>query len=464
MANVQDIKNSTETLTVIDSSMNIKINTGKALQDDSGNTIINSDGDLILNLGCYLKDNAGNQIINYNGDIKKVGATLLMTIDDAVNRGCLNICNSLEISNAVGIKLNSISVLYYDIGVITLENINKITAEKVDVTDDIRIANGHDLKLYSDNFSSLTCAIDGNTGNINTIGSIVATGNVTAGQILTDELNLSSTNSFIYVLANNATALKIVSNEPAITHLTIDTLNLRNISNQDFEISSGKNLILGNDLNMSSAGGHQILLAENDSQTLSVTDGNQVYFMIDSTIGYKCFEMHIKTLYQNDSSILDCYGEVTTKYLQIINSAATGTAGLKVNDVAIIDGDGIVNAAVIEDKFLRNDGADTTIGNLTIDKTKPAIIFDGGQASDTKYWMGDMDDNGNDDDDLFKIGKGITPDSNVLVTLDKNGKLIATSLQGDHYSSDGSQGMSDTLVMGEITQMVVKDGLIISVS
>jgi len=45
--------------------------------------------------------------------------------------------------------------------------------------------------------------------------------------------------------------------------------------------------------------------------------------------------------------------------------ANIGTGNLVSNAVTIIDGDGVVNASVVEDKFLRNDGADSTAGKLT---------------------------------------------------------------------------------------------------
>ncbi len=50
-----------------------------------------------------------------------------------------------------------------------------------------------------------------------------------------------------------------------------------------------------------------------------------------------------------------------------IKNSGDGSASLKVNGGEIVNSDGIVNASVIEDKFLRNDQDDETTGRLTVD-------------------------------------------------------------------------------------------------
>ena len=69
-----------------------------------------------------------------------------------------------------------------------------------------------------------------------------------------------------------------------------------------------------------------------------------------------------------------------------------GTGNFVSNAVTIIDGDGVVNASVIEDKFLRNDAADSTLGKLT------AAGFDAGSVGITN--VGAISDDANISIDL----------------------------------------------------------------
>lgn len=108
--------------------------------------------------------------------------------------------------------------------------------------------------------------------------------------------------------------------------------------------------------------------------------------------------------------------------LDIINSG-TQNAILSVNGTEIVGQDSIVNASVIEDKFLRNDGDDTTIGNITINKADPSIIFDSATATDTDFWIGVQEDALGTDNDKFQIGDGATPGTNPFVTVDTNGTV-----------------------------------------
>lgn len=58
-----------------------------------------------------------------------------------------------------------------------------------------------------------------------------------------------------------------------------------------------------------------------------------------------------------------------------------GTNELTVNSVEIVGVDGEVNAAAIEDKFLRNDGNDSTTGDLTVANLITAGLVDGVDVS-----------------------------------------------------------------------------------
>lgn len=93
--------------------------------------------------------------------------------------------------------------------------------------------------------------------------------------------------------------------------------------------------------------------------------------------------------------------DTSTNYFFILNSAILGGSATKV--------------------LLNN--IDQSASDITIKKQDPSVIFDAGNSSDTKFWLGVQDDNGNDNDDLFQIGRGTTPGSNSLITITKDGNL-----------------------------------------
>ena len=55
--------------------------------------------------------------------------------------------------------------------------------------------------------------------------------------------------------------------------------------------------------------------------------------------------------------------------------------------------------------------------DITIKKADPSILFDVTTATDTDFWIGVQDDADGVDDDKFHIGKGLTPGSNILLTI-----------------------------------------------
>ncbi len=126
-----------------------------------------------------------------------------------------------------------------------------------------------------------------------------------------------------------------------------------------------------------------------------------------------------------------------------ISLVAGGTTGLGVNSstVYIPSGntffiDGGSNTGIYEGAadtfYFRAGGVEAMqlysnqmvlAGNYITAKQDPAIVFNAGSASDTKFWAGVTDDNGNDDDDLFQIGDGTTPGTNPFLTIDTSGNV-----------------------------------------
>jgi hypothetical protein len=69
-------------------------------------------------------------------------------------------------------------------------------------------------------------------------------------------------------------------------------------------------------------------------------------------------------------------------------------------------------------------GQDTPLSILHLKDDDPAIIFEPETSTgDTDFWMGVIEDAGNDDDDIFQIGDGTTIGTNPFVTLDTDGRL-----------------------------------------
>jgi excisionase family DNA binding protein len=100
----------------------------------------------------------------------------------------------------------------------------------------------------------------------------------------------------------------------------------------------------------------------------------------------------------------------------LTSSAATDTVA-----VAVGAGNGItVNT---DDVAVNQAFAFIWTANHTYQKTDPAIIFDAGTGSDTDYWLGVTDDNGNDNDDLFQIGDGVIPGTGAMISIDTFGRV-----------------------------------------
>jgi len=70
------------------------------------------------------------------------------------------------------------------------------------------------------------------------------------------------------------------------------------------------------------------------------------------------------------SEHVELTGWLDNVILNTDGSVNLGTGTLTVNSIEIVGADGEVNAAAIEDKFLRNDGADSTSGIVTMDSLK----------------------------------------------------------------------------------------------
>ena len=71
----------------------------------------------------------------------------------------------------------------------------------------------------------------------------------------------------------------------------------------------------------------------------------------------------------------------------------------------------------------------SSVGNITIKKADPCLIYDVTTATDTDFWTGVQDDAGGDDDDTFQIGDGTTCGTNPWLTIDTSGNAtIGTSL------------------------------------
>lgn len=95
--------------------------------------------------------------------------------------------------------------------------------------------------------------------------------------------------------------------------------------------------------------------------------------------------------------------------------------------------------------FDKTGGGATFTDNITITKSDPTLIFNAGQTSDTKFWLGVQDDNGNDDDDVLQIGTGTTPGSNIKLTMSKDGDI---TLASNRFIYGGSAANDDISIEG----------------
>jgi len=122
----------------------------------------------------------------------------------------------------------------------------------------------------------------------------------------------------------------------------------------------------------------------------------------------------------NDGQVVhdDLSGFVANEHID--HTSVTLTAGTNLSGGGDISTNRTFN---VDDAFVINSGADTMTGNLTITATDPTVIFNAGQASDTKFWAGVQDDNANDDDDTFQIGDGTTVGTNPFLSIDTLGKV-----------------------------------------
>ncbi len=110
----------------------------------------------------------------------------------------------------------------------------------------------------------------------------------------------------------------------------------------------------------------------------------------------------------------------STKTLTI---SATGTGGDVVGPASATD-NAIARFNLTTGKLIQDSTVTISdLGDITLTKEDPSLIFNAGAASDTKFWAGVVDDNGNDDDDLFQIGDGATPGTNPFLTILTDGKV-----------------------------------------
>jgi len=93
---------------------------------------------------------------------------------------------------------------------------------------------------------------------------------------------------------------------------------------------------------------------------------------------------------------------------------------------------GTVTTASTGDAYIQNDlevdgtlyaAAQTSTGNLTVNKADPSVILDVTTATDTDFWLGVQDDAGSDDDDIFVIGDGTTPGTNNFFAINTSGNV-----------------------------------------
>jgi len=149
-------------------------------------------------------------------------------------------------------------------------------------------------------------------------------------------------------------------------------------------------------------------------------------------------------------------------FLNIVNNQAC--AGLKVNNTEIVNPEtSKVNANVIEDKFLRNDGNDTTSGSLTATKfisniatgTEPyactsttlnanlnADLLDGNHASNFAP--------SSHNHDTAYLSKTADTSTSYKITADK--------FQGAYNSSDSTPGATENVYIAGMV-LYFKDGL-----
>lgn len=103
----------------------------------------------------------------------------------------------------------------------------------------------------------------------------------------------------------------------------------------------------------------------------------------------------------------------------------------------------------VDSGAIRFDGsivsATTYEGDITIKKADPSLIYDVTTATDTDFWAGVQDDAGSDDDDLYQIGDGTTPGSNVALTINTSLQTglgdttpTATLTVGGHIHTSGT--------------------------
>src|SRR3989338_7380179 len=147
------------------------------------------------------------------------------------------------------------------------------------------------------------------------------------------------------------------------------------------------------------------------TQSATVPNYNNTQIVVGNSAGFAALgaqELHANSL-QVTGNITQTGGNTS---LQEIT-----TIGLTVNGNTSISGD--LSVAGITSFS----GATTYNDNLTITKQDPTLIFNAGDTSDTKFWTGVTDDNGNDDDDLFQIWDGTTPGTNAFLTINTAGNV-----------------------------------------
>ena len=88
-------------------------------------------------------------------------------------------------------------------------------------------------------------------------------------------------------------------------------------------------------------------------------------------------------------------------------------------------------------------------GQVHLLGTDTSLFFDTRTSSDTDFWMGILDDAGNDDDDIFVIGDGLTPGTNNFLTINTSGYVgIGTTAPGQLLDVAGNIELNNYLYFG----------------
>ena len=91
----------------------------------------------------------------------------------------------------------------------------------------------------------------------------------------------------------------------------------------------------------------------------------------------------------------------------------------------------------------------TGTGSGWLTGTDTSLIFDTRTSTDTDYWMGIIDDGGNDDDDIFAIGDGDVAGTNPFLSIKTNGYVgIGTTNPSSLFDVSGDINTSTSYKIG----------------